>query len=408
MNGAPTSSKFRVFGRDDGGSGGGGGLSTSTIIIIAVVCGCVAILVLTLFLWRLLARCCRRQEAAVPLPPVQELAHHRRDQQRAAFSSTLAAPSRPGTWADGSIRTPYSGSAVSLLTNPEKVSSIYTDEMATTESVFPSPDGESRLYPPNPSFYRSSDASSSHNTLPDNASSSHCSLVSPSLSAPVSENVSATSHVTAHSRSQSKQVSVTRPPSTRSRQVPSRGRSLSQVSDSPTAYSGFTTRSSSVLRGGPPHRSGSTQIVLPAPLGPQSMYPGEGQAMYTNQQISRSSVFADQWLASSNEARNSSVEPSSDARTRSSSRTRSKHKPASVTPPASTTAASKSTRRTAPQQSRSRSTLARLPEAQHEAQMSRPSYGDLAESNYDGDTTRGRSRATSNHLTRIPSGQVSQ
>ena len=307
MHGTPTSSKFRVFGRDDGGNGG---LSTSTIIIIAVVCGCVAILALTLFLWRLLARCCRRTEAAVPLPPVQELAHHRRDQQRAAFASTLAAPSRPGTWADASLRT-YSGSAASLLTNPEKVSSIYTDEVATAESTLPSPDGEDRLYPPNPSFYRSPDASNSRNTLPDNASSSHSSLVSPSPSTPISENVSTTSHVTTHSRSQSRQVSVTRPSSTRSRsQVQSRGRPLSQASDSPTAHSGFTTRSSSVLRGGPPHRSSTMQIVLPAPLGAQSMYPGEAQTLYANQQISRSSVFADPWLASSNEARNSSIDPS--------------------------------------------------------------------------------------------------
>lgn len=309
MHGTPTSPKFRVFGRDDSGRGG---LSTGTVIIIAVVCGCVAILALALFLWRLLARCCRPKERA-PLPPVQDLAHHRREQQRAAFANGLSAPSRPVTWVDslGPSRTPHTGSAVSLLTNPENNPSVYTDDMMTTESTLPSPDGDNKLYPPNPSFYRNSDASSSRNTFNDNASSSHSSLVNvPSLpSMPISDTASAASHAVSHSRSQSRQTSVSQPPSTRSRsRVPSRGRPLSQVSDSPTSHSGFTMRSSSTFRGEPPHRSGSVQIILPAPLGPQPLYAGESHSLYHNPQVSRSSVFADQWV--SNGARSSSAEPS--------------------------------------------------------------------------------------------------
>lgn len=311
MHGTPTTSKSRVFGRDSSGSGGG--LSTGTIVIIAVVCGCVVILALTLFLWRLLARCCRSKESA-PLPPVQDLAHHRREQQRTAFANGLGASSRPVTWVDSlgpsRARTPYTSSAVSLLTNPENNASVYTDDMMTTESSLPSPDGDNKLYPPNPSFYRSSDASSSRNTLNDNASSSHSSFVSPSPPMPISESPSSASQATSHSRTQSRQASITHPPSSRSRsRIPSRGRPLSQASDSPTSHSGFTVRSSSTFRGGAPHRSGSVQIVLPTPLGPQPLYAGEGHALYHNPQVSRSSVFADQWLTSNNGTQNSSAEP---------------------------------------------------------------------------------------------------
>lgn len=83
----------------------GGKLSTSTIVIIAVVSGCVVVLVLALFAWRLLARSCRRSKK-VPLPPVQDLAHHR-EQQLSAFTDRNA---RPTTWVDppgSSIHQPH-------------------------------------------------------------------------------------------------------------------------------------------------------------------------------------------------------------------------------------------------------------------------------------------------------------
>lgn len=216
MNDTPNSVKFRLVARDDGG----GGLSTGTIIVIAVVCGCVAILVLTLFLWRLLARCCRTKESA-PLPPVQELAHHRREQQRAAFPAEFAAPSRPTTWVAPSTGTPFTGSSVSLLTNRDKNASAFTDEMGTAESSSPSPIDDNKLYPPNPSFYRSSDASSSRNTLDDNASSSQSSLrsaVSPSPTIPIPESGShgSQSHFSTMSRSQSGQGSLPCPTSSHS------------------------------------------------------------------------------------------------------------------------------------------------------------------------------------------------
>lgn len=311
MNGTPRSSKFRLLGRD---GQGGGGLSTGTIIVIAVVCGCVAILALTLFLWRLLVRCCRPRESA-PLPPVQDLAHHRREQQRAAFHS---ASSRPTTWVGGSLRsapshTPYASSAVSLLTQ-EKNPSVYTDDMATAESALPSPDDESKLYPPNPSFYRAADGAPSRQTRADSASVSQSSLpsdagaLSPSdsrESRPLSPSSSHTSPAASPARPQSRQPSLSRPPSSHSRAR----RPLSQVSDSPTSRSGLTVRSASGLRGGAPHLSGAVQIVLPAPLGPQPPYALEGPlSMYSSQQPSRSSVFADQWIGVGGSPRNSTLD----------------------------------------------------------------------------------------------------
>ena len=218
------------------------------------------------------------------------------------------------------VHTPYTGSAVSLLTNPEKNLSVYTDDM-TAESALPSPE-DGTLYPPNPSFYRTgSDASSSHNTLAGSAAGSHSSLPSvashsPSPSAPISESPSSTSQLTTVSRSQSRHAS--RPTSSQSRSrvaSASQSRRLSQISDAPTTGSGFTTRSASVsYRAGAPHRPGnSVQIVLPAPL---AVYVGDGQTMYSNPLMSRSSVFADPWLTANNSDRGSTyVEPTDMPRT---------------------------------------------------------------------------------------------
>ena len=301
MNDTPNSAKFHLVARDDGG----GGLSTGTIIVIAVVCGCVAILVLALFLWRLLLRCCRTKESA-PLPPVQELAHHRREQHRAAFPTEFAAPSRPTTWSVPPTGTPYTGSSVSLLTSRDKNASTFADELGTTESYSPSPIDDNKLYPPNPSFYRSPDASSSRHTLDDNASSSQSSLrsaVSPSPTIPIPESGpnGSQSQFSIIAQSQSRPGSLSRPTSSYSRRFVSsaafRTRPLSQISDSPTTYSGFTVRSSSTVRGAP-HRPGNNiQIVLPAPLAVNAL---EGDSvLYTHHQHSRSSMFADQWLSTS-------------------------------------------------------------------------------------------------------------
>lgn len=320
MHDTLNSSKFRLTARDGGsGSGGGSGLSTGTIIVIAVVCCCVFLLALTLFLWRFLVRCCGTRESA-PLPPVQGLAHHRREQQR-VFADGLTAGSRPVAWAEPPNHSPYTGSAVSLLTNPEKNLSVYTDDM-TAESTVPSPSPDNdKLYPPNPSFYRASDASSSRNTLAESSVGSQSSLrsagspsSSPSPSAPLSETVSTMSQLANMSRSVS--GPVPRPPSAQSRPrvaSASRARRFSQISDSPTTTSGFTTRSRSAsYYGGPPHRPGnSVQIVLPAPLAPQAAY-GDGQPMYNIPQMSRSSVFADQWLNAGNSDRHSTYDEAGD------------------------------------------------------------------------------------------------
>lgn len=419
MHDTLNSSKFRFTARDGGqGGGSGSGLSTGTIIVIAVVCACVFLLALTLFLWRFFARCFGSRESA-PLPPVQELAYHRREQQR-AFEENAKAANRPMTWTDAPTHSPYTGSAVSLLTNPEKNFSVYTDEM-TAESALPSPNDDGTLYPPNPSFYRASDASSSRNTLAESTAGSQGSLrsaaspsSSPSPSAPLSESMSSTSQMTTMNRSTSGPIS--RPASAQSRSrvaSASRGRRLSQISDSPTTASGFTTRSvSASYRTGAPHRPGnSVQIVLPAPL---AAYAGDGQPMYNIPQMSRSSVFADQWLTAGNSDRRSTYNESTDM-PRTQSRSRSRHRVTASVPNAPSNPAQSSTFRRAASTSqhssgsRSRSNTLRKHRPDESGLPDVPPkhshLSDLAESMYEDDGIRGRSR-TQTRLETIPSGQI--
>ncbi|EKM60896.1 uncharacterized protein PHACADRAFT_190023 [Phanerochaete carnosa HHB-10118-sp] len=270
----------------------------------------------------------------------------------------------------------------------------------------PSQEDGGKLYPPNPSFYRASDASSSRNTLAESASGSQSSLPSAtSLSpSPISESTG---------RPRSGQMS--RPPSSHSRpRVPSasRGQRLSQISDSPTSGSGFTGRSVATSHhGGPPHRPGSSvQIVLPAPLASQAVYAREGQPMYNNPLLARSSVYADQWLTA-NGSDGCSTSDEAMVMPLTKSRSRSRHRPAASVPNVSQDPVPSSPR-TASQHSPASRSRSRLRKQRHEdgAQADVPArysnLADLAESVYESDGARGRSRRQT-QLEIIPSGRIS-
>ena len=223
----------RLHTRND--SDGKGGLSTSSIIAIAVVCGCVGVLVLTLFLWRLLVRCCKPKKSA-PLPPIQDLAH-RRKQQSTAFTA-----SRQTQWLDPSMAalhttgSYHSGSSVSLLRTVEKDASGYIDDAATAESSANSPvtlDEEPSLQPPNPMFYPPSSANSSPHTSMIGSESVDSGLprsfASPSPAQPPSE-AHSTSQISLESSSTSR-AAVRSRNGTPSRIRPSRSPPLSQMSE---------------------------------------------------------------------------------------------------------------------------------------------------------------------------------
>ncbi|KAL1952160.1 hypothetical protein VTO73DRAFT_1309 [Trametes versicolor] len=261
--------------RDDSG----GKLSTSTIIIIAVVCGCVVLLVFTLFLWRNIARSCRR-DRNIPLPPPQDLAHHR-EQQLAAFADRNS--SRPATWVEPHPRMysahflSASASNASLIRGssdysrgPSRENSWVAEDAATSAESSPSP------YPhplsvenedfraPNPSYFGDVNP---HNSMASVASDSSDGggmlTTSPSeLTHSVESSASLVRNAVSPARP--------RPPRT-SR---SQSRALSIVSSAGTMHSMRTTQSTNMLRG-PAHSIHSNiQIVLPAPLAPELYPPG--------------------------------------------------------------------------------------------------------------------------------------
>ncbi|KAI0724357.1 hypothetical protein C8T65DRAFT_733993 [Cerioporus squamosus] len=258
----------------------GGGLSTSTIVIIAVVSGCVVVLALTLFAWRLLARSCRRTRT-VPLPPVQDLAHHR-EQQLSAFTDRNA---RPTTWVDppgSSVYQPRpriysshflaaSGSSASLIRDrgtPDFASTVsrgptrensWTVEDATSaeSSPYPTPLSTEELMPPNPSFLPGDGISDPNAAMPTSPSELNHSVES---SASVANNNSPySSPVRA------------RPPRASASASRSRSRPMSMVS-SYTSHSLQTSHSVNMLRGPAHSIHSNVQIVLPAPLAPE-LYP---------------------------------------------------------------------------------------------------------------------------------------
>ncbi|KAH9855445.1 hypothetical protein C2E23DRAFT_893370 [Lenzites betulinus] len=256
----------------------GGKLSKSTIIIIAVVCGSVVLLAFALFIWRNLALSCRRSRN-VPLPPVQDLAHHR-EQQLAAFADR--ASTHPATWADVPHPRVYSAHFLSAtasnsslirgsadFTNqsrsPTRENSWAVEDATSAESSpspYPTPLSADDLRAPNPSYYTV--GINPHNSMASVASGSseggEALTTSPSEFAPsIESSASLVRNAVAPARP--------RPP----RNSRSRSRPFSVVS-SATTHSVQTTHSISAFRG-PAHSIHSNiQIVLPAPLAPE-LYP---------------------------------------------------------------------------------------------------------------------------------------
>ncbi|KAI8995305.1 hypothetical protein BD414DRAFT_506104 [Trametes punicea] len=290
-------------------SGSGGALSKSTIIIIAVVCGSVVLLLFVLFLWRNLARSCRRSRK-VPLPPVQDLAHHRgHSKHPAAAAAAATAASRPATWAvDEPMFHPRAYSAhflsasasnASLLRSspdltstsrsPTRETSWAVDDLPTAASAdsspFPTPPFIDDLRAPNPSYFAalagasnsSSSSGNPHHSMASiasdaasdaDASSSIAALpATPSeLGASVESSASLLPHSSnGHAHAGYIPPARPRPP----RASRSRSRPLSTVSSAGTVQ---TSHSMNTLRG-PAHSIHSAiQIVLPAPLAPE-LYP---------------------------------------------------------------------------------------------------------------------------------------
>jgi len=304
---------MRILPRD----GGGGTLSTSTIVIIAVVCGCVLLLVLSLFLWRLLVRFFKPKTSA-PLPPKQDLAHHR-EQQLAAFSA-----SRPTTaWLGDTFSLGGRGdslgptsSNISLLTGtPERKASYYMDDVATAESTseLPSPlsNEDLVLAAPNPTFVLPDSAHTSLTSM-TSSSSGISPVADPSSTIPPSDTASSHSYVTAGGSHLFVSRGSNPPSPTPARRSQSNPRSLSHPRSRPvstssfsgTTHSVFTQRSGSVLRGVPHAPYSGVQIVLPTPLAPQVhpyMQPlVEGSTTSLRLEnfpdSGRSSTFVDQWI----------------------------------------------------------------------------------------------------------------
>nr|VWP00608.1 Autophagy protein 16 [Ganoderma boninense] len=258
------------------------GLSSSTIITIAVVAASVVILAFALFAWRFFARQFRRSR--VPLPPVQDLAHHR-EHQAVSFADRSA---RPTTWVDPLSQKPriysshflsVSGSSASLIRNspdftpsrgPTRENSwIVEDATSSESSPLPTPLMANDLLPPNPSFLPGKknllgSMNSVASTSDDGISEAHG---YPALGVPTSP--SDATHSAESSMSSPLPPARPRPP----RQSRSRTRPMSIISSSGTVNSIHSV--ANTLRGPAHSIHSSVQIVLPAPLAPQLYSPPE-------------------------------------------------------------------------------------------------------------------------------------
>ncbi|KAH9937500.1 uncharacterized protein B0H18DRAFT_199818 [Fomitopsis serialis] len=254
------------------GSSNGGGLSTSTVIIIAVVCGSVLILASVLFLWRCFVRLVHRKKSN-PLPPVQLLAHQRGPHttslsERKTFYSSDADSTFGLTYKTGLAHTPSDGSLTpGGSVYPSRSNSANTEDGVSTETV-------SALGQP-----LSVDTAMLPNLDVAGATSRDNLTQSPSTA--LSDASSIHSHVTS---SNGHLTARTPRPFPRSQSRP-----LSLASSTATMQTFQSTQSKrSVIRGAPHSRHSSIQIILPAPLAPES-YPYEQLAM--NAMGSRSSYF---------------------------------------------------------------------------------------------------------------------
>lgn len=244
----------------DGNSDSSGKLSTSTIVVIVVVCGAVVVLALILFLWRFLFRLCSRKKPN-PLPPVQLLAHQRQEQVAAlAERKTFyeADSFRGSTYKPPLHQTPSYASLLPGSSISSRQNSVHVDHATSADSLsaLGPPVSMNGLIPPNPLFNPHA-STSSVNSSSDG--------VSPSSSVPFSDTASYVSHVTSASGHR-----LSSRPGGRS--VPrSQSRPVSLASSVGTMQT-FQSSRGSIIRGAPHSRLSNIQIVLPAPLAPQT-YP---------------------------------------------------------------------------------------------------------------------------------------
>lgn len=289
-------------------------VSTSpTVFIIAIVAACIVALVFALFVWRFLARQFRRSR--VPLPPVQDLAHHR-EHQTVSFADRSV---RPTAWVDPLSQKPrvysshflsVSGSSASLIRNSpdftpnrgsiRENSWVVEDATSTENSPLPTPLMATDLLPPNPSFVPASKNLLGSMASVASASDDGISEVheSPALGVPTSP--SDATHSAESFMSSPLPPARPRPP----RPSRSRTRTTSIISSSGTATSIHSV--GNTLRGPAHSIHSNVQIVLPAPLAPQLYSPPEGLAIGIPGPIRRSASLystmgdrksiADQWV----------------------------------------------------------------------------------------------------------------
>ncbi|KAI0036646.1 hypothetical protein K488DRAFT_81888 [Vararia minispora EC-137] len=211
-----------------------GTLSQTSTIIVIVCAGIVGILLVLIF-FRLLSRSSARSRSA-PLPPRQELAHHREHQLAQITEDRLPRKhTQPNTWlhADPSIA---SSSTASLL---PPVHSVGTSFTASSEQ------DSASLNPP-PSAFHSRPGSSTLSSL-----GSYSADASPIPPSRISSSLASSSL----DASRARRISRVSAPA---------------LSSSHTSHRFSTHRSPSSRINGMPHGSNSgVQIVLPTPLAPQ-------------------------------------------------------------------------------------------------------------------------------------------
>ncbi|KAL0950904.1 hypothetical protein HGRIS_007663 [Hohenbuehelia grisea] len=306
---------------------------TTTIIAVCVTIGGIVLILVT---FRVVQRILARRAEAVPLPPVQPLAHHREmrlAQLEAGYDSNLPTPTTLGR----------NGSNVSLLVHEKPKAHKYPSRHASfahSDATLDSPRAmppateplDPSLVPPTPKFHsaRSSFVSSGSDT---DASS-------PMFTPPETPGMSHVSPI------------IPPPPTAWAKPLPSapiRRASTLQKIRPPSVTGSASNSTRSAIRGPPHSRHSLVQIVLPAPLAPE-LYPymRDDQSIYSSSRVSlngdlesaRMSVV-DQWASLPTRSSSPATPPprqirrslSSGPRLSISSQSTSQHSSAYHTPP---------------------------------------------------------------------------
>jgi hypothetical protein len=225
----------------------------STGLIVGVVCGALGGLIALLFLIRAMVRMHIFRPAPAPLPPVQELAHHRAAELVATAKARAATSQQEWHEHQASQKRarPYpasDGSAVSLVR--AETATPTTQEHGSFLSREPSDGPFIPLPAPQLPFVmrRQSQSTTSDTSVPASPGFSAPSHVSSVVTFHPPQPSSSTTSLSAHrSRSRPPQPSASRAHSTNSSVSKGTGRS----------------------RGAPHSRRSTMQIILPAPLAPQ-------------------------------------------------------------------------------------------------------------------------------------------